>query len=74
MSRYPHFVEALRKLEPTSTLRAQRLGVSRRSLFYYQRGDHLPPIEIIKREPTLDEALSRDLELLNVDMLAEMAA
>jgi len=61
MSKYPHFAEALRELGSTPNEIATRLGVSRSALYYYLRGETLPSVEKIKRFPTLDEALTRDI-------------
>lgn len=61
MSKYPHVSQAIRELAPTNRERAACLGVSVRTVIYYMRGDYLPPAEIIKRYPQLDEALDRDL-------------
>lgn len=61
MSKYPHFVEALRDLGSTNTEIAARLGVSKSALYYYLRCETLPPVEKVKRFPTLDEALTRDI-------------
>jgi len=61
MSRYPNFDQALRNIAPTPDEIAVKLGVSRRSVFYYLRGDYLPPLTVIKRVPELDDALDRDL-------------
>jgi hypothetical protein len=60
MSKYPHFVEALRGLGSNNGERAARLGVSKSTLYCYLRGDSLPSIEKVKRIPVLDEALTRD--------------
>lgn len=60
MSKYPHFVEALRGLGKNNDERAARLGVSKSTLYYYLRGDMLPSVEKVKRIPELDEALTRD--------------
>jgi hypothetical protein len=61
MSKYPHFVAALRNLGENNDERASRLGVSKSALYYYLRGQTLPPVEKVKRFPTLDEALTRDI-------------
>lgn len=60
MSKYPNFVEALRGLGKNNDERAAKLGVSKSALYYYLRGDTLPPIEKVKRIPELDNALTRD--------------
>lgn len=61
MSKYPHFSEALRELGNTNEERAKVLGVSRTSFYLYLRGEMLPPVEKVKRFPSLDEALTRDI-------------
>lgn len=61
MSKYPHFTEALRGLGNTNDECAQRLGVSRTSFYLYLRGEMLPPVEKVKRFPTLDNALTLDI-------------
>jgi len=61
MNKYPHFVQALRNLGVTNDERAARLGVSRSALYYYLRGEMLPPVEKVKRIPELDDALTRDI-------------
>lgn len=60
-TKYPAFSQALRDLAPTNRERAALLGVSVRSVIYYIRGDFLPPAEVVKRHPQLDEALAYDL-------------
>jgi hypothetical protein len=70
MSKYPHFVEALRNLGKNNDERAARLGVAKSTLYYYLRGDMLPPIEKVKRIPELDEALTLDFQSDKVQVTA----
>lgn len=58
---YPHFLQALRELAATDEQRAQLLGVSRRMVISYKRGDSLPSVDKVKRHAALDDALTRDI-------------
>lgn len=60
-SKYPNFSNALRQLAKTNRERAEVLGVSERSVVNYLYGVRLPPVEIVKQFPALDEALTRDI-------------
>jgi len=58
---YPHFLSAIEQLAETDRERAAILGVSRRQVVSYRMGDALPRVEIVKRHPTIDDALTLDL-------------
>jgi predicted transcriptional regulator len=58
---YPHFVRALLAFGTTSVDIARALGVTQSSAHSYLRGKALPRIEVVKRHPTLDAALTIDL-------------
>ena len=57
---YPHFARALLDIAPTSPELGDALGLTQRSAYNYLRGVRLPPIEVVKRFPVLDAALSAD--------------
>ncbi len=59
--KYPRFVQTLRNLGTNNDEIAARLDCSKSMLYYYLRGDVLPPAEKIKRIPELDEALTLDI-------------
>lgn len=61
MIKYPHFVQALRELAPTNKERAAIIGCSERSIIMYLQCEALPHVEKVKRVPSLDEALTRDI-------------
>lgn len=61
MSKYPNFTQALRDLAPTNKERAAIIGCSERSVIMYLQGEALPHVERLKRIPSLDEALTRDI-------------
>jgi predicted transcriptional regulator len=42
---YPNFAQALRELAATDAQRAALLGVSRRMVLSYKRGDSLPSVD-----------------------------
>jgi transcriptional regulator with XRE-family HTH domain len=58
---YPNFKAALLRLGATNRERAERLGVSERTLAYYLRGVMLPPVEKVKQFPEVDQALTLDI-------------
>ena len=58
--KYPRYLAALRNLGRTNDEIAAKLGCSKSMLYYYLRGEVLPPVEKIKRNPELDEALTLD--------------
>jgi predicted transcriptional regulator len=58
---YPNFAQALRELAATDAQRAALLGVSRRMVLSYKRGDSLPSVDKVKRHAALDDALTRDI-------------
>lgn len=57
---YPHFLRALEQLAATDAQRADALGVSRGMVLRYRLGRALPSVDIVKKHPTLDDALTRD--------------
>lgn len=61
MEKYPHFIQALRELAPTNKERAAILGCSKRSVIMYLQGEALPHVTTVKKVPSLDDALTRDL-------------
>lgn len=61
MKNYPHFRQALLDLAPTNRARANLLECSQRTIAYYLSGVMLPPVEKVKKFPTLDHALTLDL-------------
>lgn len=70
MEKYPHFRQALISLAPTNRERAALLECSQRTVAYYLSGMMLPPVEKVKRFPTLDHALTLDLApKLHTDMV-----
>lgn len=58
---YPHFKNAMLRLAPTNRERAALLECSQRAIAYYLSGVMLPPVEKVKKFPTLDHALTLDL-------------
>ena len=58
---YPNFAKALAAYGSTSPEIARALGVSQRSALEYMRGRSLPRVEVVKRHPRLDAALTLDL-------------
>jgi hypothetical protein len=58
---YPHFAEALRAYGDSSPAIARALGVSQRSALNYLTGSALPRVQIVKRFPLLDHALTLDI-------------
>jgi hypothetical protein len=58
---YPNFAAALLMLGTSSIEVARALGVSQRSAHSYMRGRALPRVEVVKRHPTIDKALTLDL-------------
>lgn len=70
MEKYPHFIQALRDLAPTNKERAAILGCSERSVIMYLQGEALPHVRTVKKVPSLDDALTRDLRpQIPVDMV-----
>lgn len=61
---YPTFTAALLKLGDTRDEIARKLGISRRTLFYYLDGTMLPKMEKISQYPELIEALVVDSRAL----------
>jgi DNA-binding XRE family transcriptional regulator len=57
---YPNFAQALRAYGETSVEIARALGVSQRSAYNYMTGKYLPTVQLVKRKPDLDEALTKD--------------
>ncbi len=58
---YPHFAEALLGFGASSPEIARALGVSQRSALNYMTGQALPRVEVVKRHPAIDHALTLDL-------------
>jgi hypothetical protein len=58
---WPNFRNALLDLAPTNRERAEMLGCSERTVAYYLSGLMLPPVEKVKRYPSLDRALTLDV-------------
>ena len=58
---YPHFAYAVRALGRTIPVIAMTMGVSERSVKEYLRGTALPRVEVVKRIPALDTALTLDI-------------
>lgn len=56
----PNFRQAVRMAGDTNIERARIFGVSERAIRYYLAGDRLPPVELVKRFPALDVALTVD--------------
>lgn len=72
--KYPHFCRALRALAPTHEKRAERLGVSVRSIIYYLQGESIPHLRIIEPIPELRRALGLDLLGAPLDEPVKIAA
>jgi transcriptional regulator with XRE-family HTH domain len=72
--KYPRYLVALRGLGRNNDEIAARLGCSKSMLYYYLRGDILPPVEKIKRIPELDEALTLDFQAINQGDLVQIPA
>ena len=58
---YPHFFTALLAFGKSSPEIARALGGSQRSAAVYLSGEGLPRVEVVKRHPTIDAALTLDL-------------
>ena len=57
---YPYFAAALRQYGDDPKTIGAALGVSSRSVSIYLAGQGLPRVEVVKRHPPLDVALTRD--------------
>jgi hypothetical protein len=74
---YPHFAEALKVYGDNSPAIARALGVSQRSAHNYLTGSALPRVQVVKRFPLLDHALTLDISaapLANTDRNAQEIA
>lgn len=69
---YPHFAMAVRALGPTVPDIARVMGVSIRSVTSYLGGSALPRVEVVKRIPALDIALTLDLAPRTADPARNM--
>jgi hypothetical protein len=56
---YPSFAAVLRDIGPAEAI-AQALAVSPRSARLYLAGQALPRVEVVKRNPAIDQALTQD--------------
>ncbi len=74
MNKYPRYLEALRNLGTNNDEIAKRLGCSRSMLYYYLRGEVLPPVEKVKRIPELDDALTIDIRGENQVEIVQFSA
>lgn len=59
---YPHYLAAIDSLGTTDRIRAQRLGVSVRTVTDYKAGKYPRIIDTLVRNPILLEALMRDVQ------------